>query len=132
MTRLGTGYTLLEMVVVMTLLAIATAVAAPPSYRMINTWREASEVEDVIEQIERLPTLVRARGNSLLLGDDEKQDEAELPIRLPQDWVLEMQSPLRIQANGACSDAKAVLITTRQAVPIEISAPFCGVKRLQP
>lgn len=132
MTRPAAGYTLLEMVVVMTILAIATAVAAPPSYRMISAWREASEVDDAIQQIERLPSLVRASGNPLVLGSDDREQGASAPLQLPPEWVLDMQSPLRVQANGACSGARAVLTTTHQAIPLEISAPFCGVKRLEP
>ena len=60
MSRCAAGYTLLEMVVVMAVLAMATALAAPPSYRMMRSWQEATRVDDVIQQLERLPGAVRA------------------------------------------------------------------------
>ena len=39
------GYTLLEMVVVIALLALATAMVAPASFRMIQSWRNADDVQ---------------------------------------------------------------------------------------
>ena len=120
------GYTLLEMVVVMAILAMATAVAAPPSYRMIRSWQEATQVEDVIQQLERLPSAVRASGNPLLATDG-----IEL-IELPPDWTLHMQAPLRVQANGACLGAKGTLTTLYQTLEFQIQAPFCHVQRIEP
>ncbi|MQP77353.1 prepilin-type N-terminal cleavage/methylation domain-containing protein [Stenotrophomonas sp. MYb238] len=122
------GYTLLEMVVVMAILAMATAIAAPPSYRMIRSWQEATQVEDVIQQLERLPSAVRASGNPL---SADAESGIEL-IDLPQDWVLHMDTPLQVQANGACSDAQGTLITTYQTVEFRVLAPFCRIQRIDP
>ncbi len=128
MSRGPLGYTLLELVVVMAILAMATALVAPPSYRMIQTWQEATEVQDVIEQIERLPGTVRARGKPLATD----AEDSKVPVDLPQDWTLRMETPLRILANGACSDAQATLITAQQSIELRIQAPFCRVQRIEP
>ena len=128
MTPRPQGYTLLEMVVVMAIIAIATAIAAPPSYRMIRSWQEATQVEDVMQQLERLPSAVLASGNPLLAAAD---NGVEL-IELPQDWVLHMRTPLRVQANGACSDASGVLTTPYQTLEFQVQAPFCRIQRIEP
>ncbi|MGB3394186.1 MAG: type II secretion system protein [Stenotrophomonas sp.] len=120
------GYTLLEMVVVMAILAMATAIAAPPSYRMIRSWQEATQVEDVMQQLERLPSAVRASGNPLLATIDGR---AEL-IDLPQGWTLHMAPPLHVQANGACSDAQGRLATAYQTIEFQVQAPFCRIQRI--
>ena len=126
MSRHLPGYTLLELVVVMAILAMATAIAAPPSYRMIRSWQEATEVDDVLQQLERLPGTVRASGKTLDGGPN-----AGIPvIVLPEGWSLHMAIPLHVLANGACSNAKGTLATAQQSVDFRIVAPFCRVERL--
>ena len=120
------GYTLLELVVVMAILAMATAIAAPPSYRMILSWQEATQVEDVLQQMEQLPGTVRASGRPL---DGERNGGIPV-IALPEGWSLRMATPLRVLANGACSDAHGTLATQQQSIDFRILAPFCRVERL--
>lgn len=119
------GYTLLEMVVVMSVLAMATAVVAPMGSRMIETWRNATQVQDVVSQIEHLPSTARDSGSPLDSGKDGKQ----LPLTLPAGWSLDLQQPLHVLANGACSSATATLITTTQRIDMQVEAPFCHVRR---
>jgi len=128
MTPYLRGYTLLEMIVVMAILAMATALAAPPSYRMIRSWQEATQVEDVIQQLERLPSSVRTSGNPL----SASADSGVKLIDLPQDWTLHLDAPLQIQANGVCSDAQGTLTTPYQTVEFRVLAPFCRVQRSEP
>ena len=120
------GYTLLELVVVMAILAMATAIAAPPSYRMILSWQEATQVEDVLQQMEQLPGTVRASGRPL----DGERNGGIPAIALPEGWSLRMATPLRVLANGACSDARGTLATQQQSIDFRILAPFCRVERL--
>jgi len=122
------GYTLLEMVVVIALIALATALVAPPGVRMIRSWQEASEVSEVIEQIERLPSMVRASGNPLTLTGEA----AHAPLELPAEWLLILDTPLTVHANGACSNAQGRLQTVHQEIELSILAPFCRVQRVQP
>ncbi|MEO9078077.1 MAG: prepilin-type N-terminal cleavage/methylation domain-containing protein [Rhodanobacter sp.] len=126
MKSVSAGYTLLEMVVVLSILAMATAIAAPMGSRMIATWRNATQVQDVIGQIEYLPSTVRSSGNPLLAGPD---DSSHLPIKLPDGWTLQLHEPLKILVNGDCSSATATLTTTTQQIDLQVEAPFCHVKR---
>lgn len=121
----ASGYTLLEMVVVLAIIAMATAMVAPMGYRMIGSWRDATQVQDVLGQLERLPTVVRDSGNPL----DTSQHNMELPIKLPPDWQLHFDQPLRVLANGACNNAAATLTTPHQTITLHIDAPFCRVQR---
>lgn len=128
MNRAAAGYTLLEMVVVMAIVAMAAAVAAPMGYRMIASWRNATQVQDVIGQIEQLPSTVRDSGNPLQAGPKENP----LPIKLPDGWTLELHEPLHVLANGACSSATATLSTPTQHIGLSVEAPFCHVRRDSP
>lgn len=125
MNKAAAGYTLLEMVVVMSVLAMATAVVAPMGSRMIATWRNATQVQDVISQIEHLPSTVRDSGSPL----NASADGSPLPVKLPTGWTLKLQEPLQVLANGACSNTTATLTTTTQRIDMHVEAPFCHVRR---
>ena len=69
MTR-ASGYTLLEMVVVLALMGLAVGMAAPAGFRMIDSWREAGDVDEVLRQLAALPSAARAQGRAFLCGID--------------------------------------------------------------
>lgn len=121
------GYTLLEMVVVMAVLALATALVGPSAYRMAQSWGEADGVAAVIRSVEALPFEAQKKGMEILL-DGTTPPPPDL-LDMPEDWQLQMDSPLVVRANGACSGASAHLVTLRQQVPLTIEAPFCRTYR---
>ena len=140
MIRTG-GYTLLEMVVVVAVLALATAMVAPAGSRMVTSWREAGDVDQVLQAMAALPVQARREGRTLAFpsadaqaaGTDAEPGEPALrplPLPLPDGWSLQFQTPLSVQPNGVCSDASGVLHTARQSLPFRIEAPFCRVHRL--
>lgn len=118
------GYTLLEMVVVVAVMAMATALVAPAGYRMIATWREASDVDAALEAVAALPMQARREGRTLTFSE---RDDG-----LPQGWSLSFDTPLVVRGNGACNAAKGELRTARQTIDFEVGAPFCDVQRLAP
>lgn len=126
MTTSG-GYTLLEMVVVMAVLALATAIVGPSGYRMVQSWREADGVESAIRSIEALPVQAQAQGTEFRLEGDIAPSQGL--VDMPEGWRLQMDQPLMVRANGACADASAVLVTTRQQIALTIQGPFCQVRR---
>lgn len=127
MTR-QTGYTLLEMVVVMAVLALTTALVAPPGYKMVRSWQDASRVDEVFKQLRALPMTVRDTGRPLKLTSDAPE-LTQPPVDLPAGWQLRFTTPLTVLANGACSDAAGVLVTDHQMLQFQIKAPFCRIVR---
>jgi len=123
------GYTLLEMVVVVALLALATGMVAPAGYRMLASWKEADEVERTFAAIRALPMQARESGRPIVLGPETRLEPADA-LELPAGWELHMEQPLTVRPNGLCSDASGTLVTTRQALPFEVAAPYCRVARL--
>lgn len=137
---LARGYTLLEMMVVVALLALATGMVAPAGYRMIASWREADEVEQVMHAIAALPLHARNQGRALELAvlppapdqppGTPAQRHAGEAVELPDGWQLRMEVPLAVRPNGACSDARGTLLTDRQAIPFQVQAPYCRIRRI--
>ena len=127
--RRSAGYTLLEMVIVLAVMALATAMVAPASYRMIGTWREAGEVEQVMAQLAALPVKARVDGRELRLQPEDGEALAKL-VQLPEGWQLKLDAPLRVGANGACGGTRGTLRTLRQTLNFEIDPPFCKVRTM--
>lgn len=121
------GYTLLEMVVVLALMGLAVAMAAPAGFRMVQSWRHASEVDQVLRQLAALPAAARKDGREFRIRPEDTA--ADAGIELPEGWMLEMDSPLLVRANGACGDAEGRLVTERGVVPFRVQAPFCRIQR---
>lgn len=127
MKRATRGYTLLEMVVVLSVLAVATAMSAPPTYRMIIAWQESSAVNDVIEQVERLPLRVRSEGIPLEAGTGSFKGMLDLP----DGWTVTVLTPLHISTNGVCSTSRLRLSTVRQQLDIDVTRPYCDARRTE-
>lgn len=122
------GYTLLEMLVVIGLFALATSLVAPMSYRMAESWRESTRVDAVLQQLAALPLRARDTGRQLELTGADATAAAD--IELPEGWQLVFAQPLMVRANGACSHAEGHLQTSRQTIAFVVQPPFCRVQRL--
>lgn len=140
------GYTLLEMLVVVAILGLATSLVAPAGYRMVASWNEATEVDQVLHALEALPVRARNEGRQFELEQigaaaspaDAGNADAALPgtptpspapLELPEGWRMEFSPALQIRANGACAETSGVLHTRRQALPFTVQAPFCRIRR---
>lgn len=130
MAARSAGYTLLEMVVVISLIALATALVGPASFRMIQTWRDASDVERVIAELAAVSVRARNEGREWQLLPDDPETVSRA-VELPEGWTLQMNSPLLVRANGACNGATAVLATGRQTIPLRVEPPYCRTRRAE-
>ena len=54
------GFTLLEMIVVLAILGLVTALVAPAALRGIDSWRRQAELDSLLDQIRALPGNARA------------------------------------------------------------------------
>lgn len=144
MNREG-GYTLLEMVVVLAILGLATAMVAPATFRTIQSWRDADDVARVLGDLAALPVVARNQGREIRVGAGAPGRAARPdsistlsdpgnvpapPFSLPEGWRIEMDEPLVIRANGACGGASGTLTTQRQTIRFQVEAPFCKIVRL--
>lgn len=123
------GFTLLEIMVALAVMALGMALVAPASFRMIASWQEASDVSRVLNHIAALPIQVRQRGRTLLFDQQTPAEEVRQLLGLPEDWTMEFDKALIVHANGACEGTQATLVTSRQSIPIHIDTPFCQPRR---
>lgn len=94
------GFTLLEMLVVLAIIALATAVVVPAA----ATWLQAAEArswrEDLRVKLVELPTLAFSRGTPLEV--DAEALRTQVPS-LPTSLELRLSQPLRYSPTGAAS-----------------------------
>lgn len=79
------GFTLLEMIVVLAILGLATALVAPSAIRGIDSWRRQSELDSLLDQIRALPGNARATGKAIAISDDALKAK-DAPLRVASSW----------------------------------------------
>ncbi|MEO5566510.1 MAG: prepilin-type N-terminal cleavage/methylation domain-containing protein [Luteimonas sp.] len=121
----ASGFTLLELVVVLALLSLATALVAPQGFRMIASWRRATETDAVLGALVALGAQAQQQGRVL------KFDTGPVPANaipgLPEGWTVVLSEPLTVQVNGACSGTRGELKSEGYVRGFALSAPFCRV-----
>jgi prepilin-type N-terminal cleavage/methylation domain-containing protein len=105
--RPAQGFTLLEMLVVLALVAMVAAVAVPQAARWLEAAEERGWRDDLKARIERLP--VRAFHSGEPLDIDERALVQGLPGR-SGGLTLKLSGPLRYTAAGIASGATVDLM----------------------
>lgn len=118
------GFTLLEMIVVLAILGLATALVAPSMLRGIDTWRRKAAMDALLDQIRALPGNARNAGRPVLI-DDALLASAKPPLRIEEGWTLSAPKPWRVSANGVCENGDVTVTNRYGERTIRVSAPFC-------
>lgn len=131
------GYTLLEMIVVLVIMGLATALAGTWLFTFIGTWRANVHRDNVLGEIQHLPIIARELGRGLSLyalpapgtsgAADAVPARVSSAVHLPRDWQVRFDPPLHILGNGACRNAHFVLQGDGRRWGARVEAPFCTV-----
>ena len=70
------GFTLLEMIVVLAILGLATAMVVPSMLRGIDTWQRQAELDSLLDQIRALPGNARGSGRPIVISKESLGAEA--------------------------------------------------------
>lgn len=118
------GFTLLEMIVVLAILGLATAMVAPSALRSIDTWRRQSEQDLLLDQIRAMPGNARASGRAALVSDATLKGDKP-PLHVAADWKLRVPTPWRVHANGVCDAGEVEISNEYGTHVIKVASPFC-------
>ena len=97
------GFSLLELLVVLLLIAVMTALVAPRLQGTVEAITSSGERAEVVRQLEGLPLLARQRGLPIHLA--VSGDMRTLLPGLPEGWLVEPLTPVKVAPNGVCSVA---------------------------
>ena len=150
------GFTLLELVVVLLLLSLVAALAFPNLERLYAGVVRSTERAYILDQFTGLgrramqggrtfvvvasgggkrsataaaPREARARpGDTGPLPPAARRDDAPHRIDLPEGWEISFDEPLVVRANGVCLGAELTLRHRGEVdVRIRLEPPFCRV-----
>ena len=125
------GFTLLELLVVLAILGIATAMAVPAITGSISAWRRQAAVDLMIDQVRGLPMRARQSHKPLVISQQTLADDPPVVIT-PEGWDLEVEKSWSVRANGTCEPGEMRLVRESVGLKLEVQSPFCDVRVVLP
>lgn len=127
------GFTLVELLVVLAILAGLGAIAGPPLARLYDRIAFSLAREDVERAIGALPEQARLAGHSLWLVGQPDPGEAvpadplaaRAQVLLPRGWRLEVPRPIQFRFDGLCLGGEFTIIAESARYAYRLDAPFC-------
>ena len=133
--RTSTGFTLMELLVVLAIVALVGAVTVPNLSRLVASTALSTERQRILNQFASLGVEAMQRNRSFaVLGTDAEDspphpDEFE-PYRfpLPVGWEVRVEEPILVRANGVCGGGRVTLLhADAPPVEFELAPPLCRV-----
>ena len=134
----GSGFTLIEVVVVLALIAALMAIAFPQFVRLYARARVAFERQDLERQLTELPEKVRSAGRPGVLADPATAPDAPsdapqplegtpMALRLdpPDGWTVSVPNPIRYHFNGVCDGGEVTLALPPLSLRYVLAPPLC-------
>lgn len=139
------GFTLIEVMVVLALIAALLAIALPQFVRLYTRVRVAFERRDLEHQLFELPQRVRAAGRAgvlaapqtpraALLHDADPlglQRPLRLRLHLPRGWRVKVPKPIFYHFTGACDGGVVVLSLPPVSLRYVLTSPLCRPRLAQ-
>jgi len=138
------GFTLLELLIVLAIMAGLVAIAVPQFSQLYNRVRASFDRADLEQQLLQLPQLVRQRGRSGVLldpnqpsapGDAAAGIEPEgsggfdqwepLRVDLPAGWAMRVPKPVFYRFTGACSGGEVDFLLPPALLRYKLTPPLC-------
>ncbi|MBN9531539.1 MAG: type II secretion system protein [Alphaproteobacteria bacterium] len=134
------GVTLIELVVLLAVMGLITALAGPQLYRTFDAFRFSLGRDDVERQLASLNQKAFLENRNLLLlsqpttGLDNARDQAALlaaqdaasiKLNLTQGWTVTVPQPILYRANGMCDGGSVRVDVGAYAYIYQLAPPRC-------
>jgi general secretion pathway protein G len=121
------GFTLLELLVVLTLLGLLTSLVLPRLATLYSRWQTVYERDHILMNLQALGYTFLQQGTDFQLHQPLNPPAAlpPLPFELPDGWLLYTKIPIRFLDNGVCLGGTLYLQHEGHTFPIEMRPPFC-------
>jgi prepilin-type N-terminal cleavage/methylation domain-containing protein len=133
------GFTLIEILVVLTILAGLAAIAYPSLVTLYARVRASLDREDLEQQLFALPQRVRGSGRAGVLADPQAPADADddgdaairleqpqpLHLDLPEGWRVQVPHPVRYHFTGACDGGEVIFSLPPVSLHYVLTGPLC-------
>lgn len=112
----ASGFTLLEVLIALSIIGLMTAVAVPALARRLESAFAAADLSQIRSSAELLPVRLATLGMEMRLDAKAQQTilpDGRAPLDLPPAWALETKSPPYIGRGGSCLSGDLVVIELR-------------------
>lgn len=121
MKCLNRGFTLLELLVVLTLIGIIAGMVGPRLFSVADKLRYRNELQSMQLAINALPVDALLSGRPRIIDTHGAAD-----LQLPDGWHVMAKKPIRYQTNGICLGGELVVLHGDSIVSqLNLEAPYC-------
>ena len=135
------GFTLLELIVVLLLVGLVTALAMPNLSQLYTSVTGAAERDYILDQFAGMGQKALLSGQGFVVLGTADSAEARLSqqasngdgqvfeLDVPDGWRVRLEEPLVVRANGVCLGGEITLIRAgKLAYQISLDPPYCTVR----
>lgn len=108
---LESGFTLIEIIVVMVIVGLLTSITLPRLVTLYNSVEISSQRSAIKDQIEGLGYLAYSAGKPIVLQSSVESGGqiGDYPLQLPAGWHIDLPSPLHFSSRGFCTGGKLII-----------------------
>jgi prepilin-type N-terminal cleavage/methylation domain-containing protein len=125
------GFTLIEMMAVLTLAALMAGVAIPAMQRWFDSISERAQLTEVSIQFQRLASRAALLSQTVKLNKEswnEKLGDGEATLALPEGWSVVSDKVVTFYHSGVCGGGVVDLSGPQERkVQLQITAVSCDV-----
>jgi prepilin-type N-terminal cleavage/methylation domain-containing protein len=110
--RCQAGFTLIEVLIALGIIALMAAVVVPGLARRLDTAFQQADLQQVLSSARLLPARVATLGIDLTLDAaalDKPLPDGNPPLDLPSGWTVRVESPARLAHSGTCVSGALVV-----------------------
>ena len=129
--RQTSGFSLLELLVVLSLLGLLTAITFPNIVNLYQSVNSRLQIDQLIDDINGLGYVAFNSTSEIVLSNiPENTSRQNAPVILPVGWRLAVVNPIRYLQNGACQGGEIQLFFEGELIIAKkLSPPFCRIKQ---
>ena len=129
--RQSSGFSLLELLVVLSLLGLLTAITFPNIVNLYQSVGSRLQIDQIIDDINGLGYGAFNSSSEIVLNNiPENTGRQNAPINLPVGWRLAVVNPIQYLQNGACQGGEIRLFFEGELIiSKKLTPPFCRIKQ---